>query len=427
MYRKLFQKMREKYASLGHAGGNVKLCGLDAEEKEQLSGFLQKDYAESQAVIVSLGYFEKCMDGSRFAGISLEELLRAYFDADLTVKKEEKRKEEEKRNQFFASVLEGREETPGGRWLKEIMARENGYGFLTQQYAENPQRLRETLENVLKSIDALPFRQGRASKLLAVFAAEMTGDPHYFDTGSFAEKLLMSYLKEIEKEEDGAGLSGVEWKNRLLFRAGLLKDDLSNEILVYGVHAWKRDGIPHEGIEGFLKEREPLRLTLHTLSGISRMAAIQPQVYVVENPSVFSVLTERYPDRPAVCVNGQPRLAALILLDFLRERHTFLYAGDFDPEGLLIAQRLKARYQKSLKLWNYEPELYLRHLSNVELGPARLKKLEKIRLAELEAVKQRMLREKKAAYQEAMLEAYSFHRPVNSRGGGDGHEQQDDQ
>ena len=35
----------------------------------------------------------------------------------------------------------------------------------------------------------------------------------------------------------------------------------------------------------------------------------------------------------------------MLLLDLLKEDHSFWYAGDFDPEGLLIAQNLKERYK----------------------------------------------------------------------------------
>lgn len=36
------------------------------------------------------------------------------------------------------------------------------------------------------------------------------------------------------------------------------------------------------------------------------------------------------------------------------------YSGDYDPEGLGIAQRLKDRYKDRLILWEYKPEYYLR-------------------------------------------------------------------
>ena len=78
------------------------------------------------------------------------------------------------------------------------------------------------------------------------------------------------------------------------------------------------------------------------------------QVYVVENPAVFSVLIRKYPERTVICGNGQLRLAVLVLMDKFSCDTVFWYAGDFDPEGLLIAQKLKLRYGERLNLWMYK-------------------------------------------------------------------------
>ena len=69
VYEKLFLKFREKYTSLGHMGGKVVLSGLTLEEKQQLGGFLQKDYTENKTVTVSAELLEKRLGESRFSGI----------------------------------------------------------------------------------------------------------------------------------------------------------------------------------------------------------------------------------------------------------------------------------------------------------------------------------------------------------------------
>ena len=132
--------------------------------------------------------------------------------------------------------------------------------------------------------------------------------------------------------------------------------------------------------------------------------AEREKIYLFENPAVFSVFVKKYPDCAAICGNGQPRLATLLLLDFLKENHSFYYHGDFDPEGLLIAQRLKERYGERLRLWNYRADWYERYLSDVNLSEVRMRKLEKVYLPELLEVKMQMQKRKRAAYQEAMLD-----------------------
>lgn len=440
VYRKLFLKLRDKYASLGHAGGTVTLSGLKPDEKAQLGGFFQKDYSENKSVTISAAFMEKTLAGSRFSAVTLEELLTAYFKEALTVNKEERQQEEERRRLFFEQILRNAGEGTGKRWLEQMLAnRGEGYHILMQQYRENAKKLQETLWTVMQSIAELPALKDTAMaaeaevrmpaedgimgqetpvirrELLAVFAARTTGNPHYYDEGTIGDKFLTAFLKEYAGEPCNADreLTRAERKNRLLYEAGILKDDLSNDTLVYGIHALRSDGRMHEGIEGFCRMKEPVRITLLTVGNLKKAwpQSRDETVYVVENPAVFSVLSQRCPDGAFICGNGQPRLATLVLMDLLRECSTFYYAGDFDPEGLLIAQRLKRRYGEKLILWNYEARWYETYQSSVELDETRLKKLGRIELPELQSIKEKMYQKKKAAYQEAMMEELASHGP----------------
>ena len=82
------------------------------------------------------------------------------------------------------------------------------------------------------------------------------------------------------------------------------------------------------------------------------------------------------------------------------------YSGDHDPEGLLIAQKLRLRYKERLTLWNYSRNFYEQNLSDVTLNERRLKQLDQIFIEELQEIKEDMKYQKKAAYQESMLENY---------------------
>ena len=107
-----------------------------------------------------------------------------------------------------------------------------------------------------------------------------------------------------------------------------------------------------------------------------------------------------------MCGNGQTRLATLVLLDLFGSDAEFWYAGDYDPEGLLIAQRLKERYGERLHFWQYRREFYEKYRSDVEISDRSIKKLDRVYREELQDIKQAMKRQKKAAYQEAMLGEY---------------------
>lgn len=414
VYRKLFAGFRKKYESLGRFGGSVTLMDVTAEEREQLGGFLQRDYAAKERITVSAGLMEKALASSRFAGLSWEEILEAYFGETLTVKKELIREAKEEQNRFFEEVLAHCPQGAGREWLGSVLREQSGgWQLITRLYAESPGKLMEILRNVTDAIDQLPAfdsESGGTAELLAVFAAKVTGNPHSFDEGTAQEKLLMIFLESHFGEKDTDMLSPSEYRTKLLGRAGILRDELSNDVLVYGIRAWKRNGMLHEGIEGFLKNREPVKLSLRTIMDLSDVRGQgtdqKNPVYVMENPAVFAVFTESHPKCAAICGGGQIRLAVMMLMDALRYSSVFYYSGDYDPEGLQIAQRLKQRYGDGLRLWNYSEKLYEKYLSPVVLTDARLKKLENIYLKDLDLVKSAMLRRKRAAYQEAMIEVY---------------------
>ena len=135
------------------------------------------------------------------------------------------------------------------------------------------------------------------------------------------------------------------------------------------------------------------------------------EVYVFENPSVFSVFIQKYKDIKvaAVCTNGQLMFTSLLLLDLLVKGGCVLYySGDFDPEGLQIGDKLKSRYQEKLVLWHYGVEDYVKAKSDKTISKGSLAKLDKIQSAELCGVVECMRREKVAGYQEALAGEYEI-------------------
>ena len=407
VYKKLFLKMRDKYVGLGHFGGTAMLTSLSREEKSQLGGFFQRDYTSNKTITISADLMKKCLESSKFAGLTWELILETYFGEPLQVKKEIELAESKRREDYFAEILESISDESGREWLRSILEeKKEGYLLITQLYKESPEELRSILTYVTTGIAKLKvFQDKKQKELLAVFSANVTGNPHYFDEGKTGEKLLFNYLGERNFDLKQEGLSRAEYKNRIYYEAGILKDEVSNDALAYGIHGWKPDGGLHEGIEGFLENREPVKLTLQTIGRLEKVCGQSSQVYVVENPAVFSVLIREYPQRTVICGNGQLRLAVLILMDKFSCDTVFLYAGDFDPEGLLIAQKLKVRYGERLKLWKYEADLYETYLSEVELSDRRMKKLEQVSVQELQEIREAMYKKRRSAYQESMMEA----------------------
>lgn len=103
-------------------------------------------------------------------------------------------------------------------------------------------------------------------------------------------------------------------------------------------------------------------------------------------------------------MNGQPKLAALVVLELFAASGTKVYySGDFDPEGLWIAQRLAYFYPGNFEFLNMDTECYEKCISDEPISDVRLKQLERITDERLLGAVQMMRREKKSGYQEGIL------------------------
>ena len=138
-------------------------------------------------------------------------------------------------------------------------------------------------------------------------------------------------------------------------------------------------------------------------------AAEVKSVYVVENPAVFSQILDAFddcPQPPLLCTHGQFRLAALLLLDKLAEAGVCIrYSGDFDPEGLQMAQRLLQRYPGVARAWRYGLADYVKTNPSQLLDAGRVRKLKQITHPALTAVRDSIAGGGKAGYQEQLIPA----------------------
>lgn len=408
VYGRLFACMREKYASLGRLGGSFVLSGLTEEERNILSGFAGVDIGSEPTVRLSFSVLKRALSKSRFGAYTWEEILTEYDKKPLVAKKEERSRQREERDAFWESCLSQCGKADVREWLSALLLEQGpGYRLLLKQYKADQEAARKLLTDVIHAAQQLPADNGQ-KQFLPVFASGITGNPHYFDEGTAAGSLLLQFGK-YRFGEAGGRLSGIEQKESVLYQMGILRDELSNTCLAYHVMGWKKDGRAHQGIQGFYEEGQAFLLTLHTLGGLLRLEPsrdLLPRIYVVENPAVFSYLIAKYPDHTFLCTSGRLTLAGYATMDLFPQNTRFFYAGDFDPEGLQIAQGLKKRYGERLVFWNYKREFYEQAVSDLSLDEARLRKLDHIDCPELQEIRRCMLECRRAAYQESMLGAY---------------------
>lgn len=411
VYHKVLQELRKKYESLGEGRGSITLSQLTRQEREQLQGMLGINPYEDKKVVIKVKDFESALQQSRFEGITTKMILEAYFQVKLQTKRETKeafqREFEDTISEFIYKDKEEIEETNLFKiWFtKQINEKEPLFVYLRQKFGEGMD-LKNFLNIMQKAINSLPFhdKECKGEKiLLPIFAAQVSTNPHYFDSNTISEKVLLDYIKSNVTRQNQIG-TAVEEKWELFYTAGLVRDEVTNSILTYGLRGMKKDGSYHKGLEGFYEEKQPVPVTLRTLSGLSVLQAIKNDIYVVENPAIFMHLIETNPDLAVVCTSGQLCLSGLLTLDLLtRNNYKLHYAGDFDPEGLLIADKLNQRYGQQINMWGYSIENYMTALSDVTLSDDRLRKLDSIESKELLDMVACIQKYKKAGYQEKLI------------------------
>lgn len=87
--------------------------------------------------------------------------------------------------------------------------------------------------------------------------------------------------------------------------------------------------------------------------------AFPSRVFVCENPTVVALAASRFGPRcpPLICVDGEPKTAARILLRILCARGADLhYHGDFDWAGIAIAERVFRQF--GAVPWLFDADAY---------------------------------------------------------------------
>lgn len=421
-FDRCFQELRKKWNSYGRAAGIVKLTAASKEERRALEGFFGKSFADQTGGTLSFSVqsFEAALKETAYGELNLQQLMELYFGEPMKTNAARKAEREEQIRLFFENCRQfflRREhemcETAGtaADWIETVFQEKKyGYQIILKEWKRNPKNAERLVRTVGMALEMVVPDGGETSGgsiMLAVLAARVSGDPHCFDRGTAAGQLLVSGLCR----DAGVDIpSNAEELFALYLRYGIQMDEISSMVAVSGLHL-ERNGTLHPGLEGFLQAGEPFLLMQKNLDGVTRAYGAGSCVFVVENEMVFSHLCEqsrRLPEggRPALlCTMGQPRKAAWQLLDLLTaENPAIFYAGDLDPEGMDIADRIWKRYPDAVHLWRMGPEDYEKSRSEEEISDRRLSMLSRLQNPLLRSTAAQIQKEKKAGYQEALLD-----------------------
>ncbi|MDG5789881.1 TIGR02679 family protein [Evansella sp. AB-P1] len=414
VYRRLFLLFKKKYQSLGKIGGTVNVADFSSDDLEHLASFFgmtSAELLEKGKGKVSLLAFERQLRRTKFEGISLVELLEHFFDEKILSNTEVK-------NQKTIFFLETFKDLIGrfpeiSFWLVYLKKKSADTYWIYRIIEEKPGRFNEYVSILHEAFENLPEEAER----MPMFSQRISQNPHAFDINTELGKLWL-HLLAVHDGGDEEGDNGrkvpsdSEGINLLLEKYRLFRDDITNFVTAVNILGETSEGV-HPVWEAAVLKKVPsvLNIPIRELTSIIR--AYLPDrfdgknVWVVENSGVFSTILDRFPNAPLICTHGQFKLATLKLLDLLvKEGYHLMYAGDFDPEGVLMLQRLMQRYEGQVFPWRMDAEHYFASDPAVPLSEDRLAKLNNITTVELKTLKNTILTEKKAGYQEGIVSLY---------------------
>ena len=408
VYRRCFEELRKKWRSYGKVAGRITLSNASDEERRAIGGIIGKTFYEKN-IRFSFAEFERGLQKTRYAPIDMEMVLSEYFGEKIQTTQEKRDNDEKQKKAFLDDIVEmlsclSKESPVAVKWINKLVeSRKYGYQILIREYRKNPGQAEILACNVGKALIKTEEMQKTGEEIpLAVFAADITDNPHYFDYGGTAGSFF-SYavccLKEMKVPE-----STHEWRE-MMQGIGVIPDNVASMVHVYGLHLQKNNEW-HPAYEAFCKMKEPYVLTMENLNGVTGVKPSGRCVYIVENEMVFSYLINNMQNRDftLLCTSGQPRSAALKLLPMILDAGVpVYYSGDTDPDGMGIADRLWKRFGDAIHIWRMSPEDYRKSISRESTGRTGMTKLEHIEHPELRKTAECIKEKGLAGYQENIL------------------------
>lgn len=405
IYKKIFLEVYSKYKKYGKITGSFTLKAATTEERQILFNFDSKALTEGKAKI-------KCstvrdLFNRKLKEYSFEELLVKLVGKELKTNKEVKDEEKEQEEKFYDDILKASDDGVGKQWFIEILDKKKyGYNIIVRKYKSEIRNLKELKRKIIliiNSLNKLPYLNNEYENI-AVFSAVNTKDSHFFDSDKFTGRLFIKAISFILNKDDPKDINEI---NELYYEVGILKDEISNHTTIYGLNAFNMDSSEVKAVNSFNLWKEPLQISISNLLKIDYFEAINNTVFIFENPAVFHKILKVNGDNISlICTSGQLNLSSYILLNKIRNLKNIYYAGDFDPEGLMIAYKIKKRYKDKVKFLNYTRESYINTMSNNIIEEKSMSQLNKINCSELDEVINELRINKRAAYQELLIDEY---------------------
>lgn len=407
IYKKIFKEVYKKYRNYGRITGCFTVKSEYNEDIDVLINF-DTNVVHTNKAVIKCSLVEELFN-RKLKNNTFIELMERVIGSNLTTNKEEKIRESNRQSAFFEYIIINSKNGSGNEWFNYIRKKKLcGYNTVIRKYKEcinevMIENLQKDLILVNNALSSLPYLNNKKENI-AVFAADITKNPHFFDYNNYTGKLLISGIEYIFNKYLGRTIDEL---NELYYDAGIIKDEISNHTTIFNFNAYDKEDNEIKAVKMFSEWEEPLELSLSNLLKIDYLKANNNKVFVFENPTVFNEMLRKSENKVSlICTSGQLNLSSYMILDKIKDLEFIYYAGDFDPEGLLIADKIKLKYKEKVKFIFYDEETYKSIKSFNEVTDRRLTMLNKIKSPELKIIKQCLNKEKKAAYQEMLICKY---------------------
>lgn len=384
----LFQALKDKYIKTSKLVGTIKITPSNEEEANKISRFIGSSIKVNTVSVIKIKDIEYVLNNSKFEGIDILDILE-YLYGDITTKRELKEKILENKNKLLDNLLTYYKDYPIYNWLSDNINKKDEFYKRTIHILKNDEGL---MYNIINSLMYLPIINNKYENL-SVFASNITKDPHYFDLNSSNGNSFIWYVSMfLNIEYDKSRSRSID----ILNKAGIYVDSFSNFVITYNF-------LGSDYLNIMQERQEVVLLSLDNIIKIENIKTRNKKVIILENPSLLASIVDIKTDTGFIITSGNPNIAMYKLLDKL-SGHKLYYNGDFDPEGLLIADKLKIKYKDRLTLIGYDKDNFYKALSLKNISDTRIKKLDKIETKELNAIKNEIIQTKKGAYQEKLID-----------------------
>ena len=360
-WQRQLAQLRKKCLA-GYAAGVICLRDAAKEECCAAEGLLGRHFVPPQ-LRYKMSDFEKALQSSRFSVINMADFWQRLDGIPLRSNQQQKADRLAEVHRFFAAEAVLSHGAAANSWLL-AMEQERKYGFQLLQPYIGQEKAAQWLHWVCCTLDRR--EQHSEPEELALCSYAVSTDPHALDGKNVAGNLLLHALAFWQRAPMP---TRARQRLSLLRRCGLMLDDISDFTVQSGLILSLDNGNEHSAYGQLRLKGKFSLLTSSQLAELNGAVSPTGRVYLLENQMLFSSLCRKsHLCHPLICTSGQLKEASWQLLDLLAQTNCqFYYAGDFDPEGLLIADRLWKEYGDRVHFWHMDPQDYYKAISEKQL------------------------------------------------------------